>query len=194
MNHPTGEALRQEIIEINRMFGTDYDPDGGDPAQALTPEAEAAYTEEWAAWKRENGVITTMRSTIWAVGTECAACGLPLESHTLALDLDGRAVAVHRESSDPLPCHLAAPAAIWNFGWGTWLTVEDGPERGTRVQLCFGGVEPDTGSLLGAVCHVPGSRVYRAYGQSYDRTTGVLYEGGLAACRTAVERYAKGGE
>ena len=55
MNHTTGEALRQEIIETNRMFGADYDPDGGDPAQALTPEAEAAYTEEWAAWKRENG-------------------------------------------------------------------------------------------------------------------------------------------
>ena len=117
---------------------------------------------------------------------------MPVEEHTLAVDLDGRVVALHHEAPDALPCHAGTPAAIWCFKWGFWITVAEGPEKGTRVQLCFGGVEPDTGDLLGAVEHVPSSRVYRAYGQVYDRATGVIYEGGLVACRTAVERYARG--
>ena len=38
MSRPTGDALRREIIETNDMFGTDYDPDGDDPAQGWTSD------------------------------------------------------------------------------------------------------------------------------------------------------------
>ena len=88
VNRPTGDALRREIIETNAMFGTDYDPDGDDPAQGWTSDT----AEEIRVNEQEQPTPYWERR--FTLSADTAPEGRPLsvrELHVLALLAEGRA-------------------------------------------------------------------------------------------------------